>query len=1844
MPDFSSAQAQLIKSIQARKDALAVEAQATAKLKATQAAQTSLSRSASTTNTTAANERTRLAAQNSIATAELNAARDKSQSAAAEVLAASAAFAEFSDPRRNLGRLSDDAPFALFPVRLETRFMTVGSGPIAKQQLWVRIFPDDCSIDTFEADLSTTELMNAKLYWQAIWRAGGVEADERAAWSSLVSAHGSGRAGYIVDTYQPLNLSDKPVKANASDEILAIPTQTPLISNQATAISVYWKAIWLAGGDLAGGQAAGAALTASVGSALATQLVTGYVPYNLADTPVAPLTKASIAVSVAFVIFPEDPPTRQATWTQAPVVAQFPERFVVLGYNNGAQTLEAIGNLITSPLYVGPNPSADPTVDPTSAIHPAGADLFIPNELNWMMDFNAAVAAGMGIIIDLTAEQARLGFDRVLVLGVQMSTTSATGKTGLETLLHHHAVGRSGLTLVPQGTPTHNTSGTSSGYTVVDDADESFDDRMNSPLFTPSANTLDMRDGQWLGLLLGIDPTLFQTIHGAGGSDQLQARAMQRALWPATMGYWMDKLLTPVFDDTAVTNTRTFFTEYVSGRGPLPAIRIGRQPYGILPTTAFSRIKWLDPQPAGQLGSFGKYLSALYPVLQAVGRDWATMSANCSHLGGATDDAQQQLLDIVGLHPASVEFYSRYAESLSQLFNTINLGGRGPQFFQAISALVQSDVSAVLLASLGYKGGVPPDILSHYFMRDAQKITQVIDDRPLSETAPIRAYTDDQRNYIQWLIDAANTSLDAVREEQGFTNNASPQTLLYLYLRHALLLAHYDTCCNLNLTAGAMTAAQLAALKAEPPFVHVAENPAPSESRFALLYKAEPTITGSPSQLVTDYITQNLHTLPAAGSLADQLEALGRLAEAPTAQLERAFVEHIDLCSYRLDAWLLGLVNYQLREMRGTRDKSRDGIYLGAYSWLEDLRPSQVQLQAAQLPADINGNFAGGTPLLQDPTNGGYIHAPSMVHARTAAILRAGYLANATPANPDTMAVNLSSSRVRNALSLLEGIRNGQPLGALLGYQFERGLHDAYSLVEVDKFIYPLRKAFPLVADSLESTKTPANVPIQAIEASNVFDGRKMLAQINSSGIKTYPFGLTTLPAATANELTALNAQTGILLDACDAISDLALAEGVHQAGQGNFDRIAATLNAYTTGNFPPEPQIVKTPPDGIGLTHRVALHLQSGLTPGPTATPRAQAQPALDLWVGSMLPPFSQIGCGVDWADPAGNPVHLDVTCDNLLIGPLDLIGLLNPNQSKAMTEMDDRIIRYVMATSNPRPDANLRIAYMTAPAGKFSIFEVGALARSIAGLLRAARPLKASDVTLSQAATLDTDADVFIDLTRLSTPKATLDTLSGDMGAFLAALAPQLADPVANRTSLINGIDTAIDTLVGLLERCARFGLPASGWGFAYGWRHDAVTDLFALVTDLITRWQAKLANFDAMIAAYDALPAPTTDDVRFAALRAAELVISTQLAPLPATPALLRSLLTAKRTTFDTRRGQFASLLTSPGTQFSGFFNAVNALLPVSDFDVAAFDTTPLGDRAVNFSQSISVNITGHKADIDKCSGNVQAQLVAHDAAATAALQAAALQAGGKSLFGDDFVLIPEFRITPAQGAEWANALSASTGGMLLSYLTTTQQMDFPVQEWLCAAARVRPGLHAWETTVALCGALGGTEPQMTPIQFPYEPNAPWLAMQFPPAYQVNSDRLLYTACYTTPFNSAIRQCGLLLDDWSEIIPAATHTTGLTFNFKRPDNEAPQAILMVTPATNSGQWVWADLVGALNETLDLAKKRAVEPSQLDSTPYAPLLPATVMAATLYGITISTCLSAANGVMNNTEKTKHG
>jgi hypothetical protein len=138
--------------------------------------------------------------------------------------------------------------------------------------------------------------------------------------------------------------------------------------------------------------------------------------------------------------------------------------------------------------------------------------------------------------------------------------------------------------------------------------------------------------------------------------------------------------------------------------------------------------------------------------------------------------------------------------------------------------------------------------------------------------------------------------------------------------------------------------------------------------------------------------------------------------------------------------------------------------------------------------------------------------------------------------------------------------------------------------------------------------------------------------------------------------------------------------------------------------------------------------------------------------------------------------------------------------------------------------------------------------------------------------------------------------------------------------------------------------------------------------------------------------------------------------------------------------------------------------------------------------------------------------------------------------------------------------------------------------------------------------------------------------WAMTYDPSPRSLPGDRLLYTAHYGVLFDPGAPQCGLLIDEWTEVIPATTATTAIAAHYDRPGTQPPQTLLLVAPPVHTGAWQWEDLVTAVSETLDLTRIRAVEPGHIDSTPYAQLLPATVLTSAAQAITVTTDLSVNN------------
>lgn len=1739
--------------------------------------------------------------------------------------------------------LSDDFPVLLGPVRLETRFTPT--------ELLVRVFPDEWAIDTSEPLPSDAEFSALSAYWTALWRAGGSAVAEQAAWHEFTGRVAAGRATWLAGKYPPANPADKPANVPAQTAVLVIVSPAALPANDRQPTITYWTAVWRAHGDRLELRAADTALLAAVGATRA-KTIRARVPSGVD----AAARISYDGVVVAFLVLPRPAATAPDSWTKPATAQLLPDRFVVFGYRDGQQVLTATGAAVSGNLKVSPDPGA---TDQLKVDETTGA-LHVPPDLLWLTDFDEAVRQGMGLRIPLD-DHTRGGLHRLVVLGLREQKTADQSAADLTALITRQLQSPAGYSLLPQGTPTNNTEQRTAGQGARAEAEAGLRAASGFHGSAAPGDWTAKSDGQWFAELLGLDPAVLTGMPNADGTDQRDTRAANTALWPVTWGNFLQTTLQPILSPAVVAQTREFFLRHVSGRGPLPAVKIGRQPYGILPTTAFSRLAWPDPAAPRR---------TLYNLLREAQKDWTTASAKVAHLENGSDDPHQRLLDILALHPTSAEYYQRYAQSVEDLYNRENLGAAGPTVLQALNEqLRMPQPIRALLARFGYTVQDPqhpdPDLIRRLFVGTQYPLLgPLVDDRPLSETDPVRGYTPapDSRNYLRWLAEYARTDLEKVRLEDGFADGRPPAAILYLLLRHAVLLGWEDAGRRLAVAAG-----RPATSLADPLFIHVRTQrdgetqPPASESRFRQLYAPDAAITGStdPDRLVHQFIPGVLGTDTATALLDEQTKAIGLLADLPTARLERVLAEHLDTATYRLDAWLLALANERLSELRYGPDGSaapRRGLHIGAYGWLENVVPQPDQ-HLTQVP--LTGKLAqvfGTTSIPHDPKNGGYIHAPSPAHARTAAVLRAGYLANGSPANADSFAVNLSSERVRVALSLLDGLRQGQSLSALLGYRFERGLHEDHSGVELDKFLPALRGAFPLRAGKLSEVTPGPDDSIDVVEARNVVDGLELVRRATRPpAAPEYPFGADHMPDANPDERREMNKEVQRLLDIHDALADLAVAEGTHQALLGNTERAAATLDAYAKEGFPPEPAVVQTPRSGITLTHRLGLQLTSGLSPDHGSGlfsgngPRAMAEPAVNAWLPVLLPRQQDVAVLVTWTDPVGGQARSRVvTQSDLGLQPIDLLWALRPAGEAAMTDLDDRIIGVVVDRDQPRPDAVLTIRYTQRVDGKITFFELSPLVDALRSLLTTARPLRPSDlVAAAGAATVDRSADAAVSLPRVrpAAVRKALDDLRGDVIDYLAALQPLYPpDPaLPHRDDVLHGIDSFLVTYAELIATAGGFGMVRSGWGEVTGWRRGLFGEVLAAVAGAADRMSGSLAQADVLITRYDALPAATPDADRFTLLEQAERLLTTKpTSPRPARPSQLRTTVTTRRTAFNNRLQALKREARTTKTTLSGLLAEVGPLLPIGDFDPIGLDLTPFGDRIVTYGRDLLARAKALKSDADERIKVADAALAAYDKAVTGPDQVLAATDALKALLGQDVLAVPEFTPSDQLVADWKKARDDSA--RLTKHLVDDFDRDFPVDDWVHGMARVREKPRLWEKAVVLGDALRGPggllsnvigwqEPALTPVQLPYRADDHWLAMEFKAGTTIVEDRLLFTAHYAAePLLGTPQRCGLLLDEWTEVIPAERETTGIAVNIDRPDSEPPQALLLVVPPVKGQTWKWDDLVTAVNETLDLAKIRAVEPEHLDDTAYAQLLPATVMSATRQPITISTDLAISN------------
>lgn len=1601
---------------------------------------------------------------------------------------------------QDLSVWNDNIPCLLLPVKLETRFVKIkhvsrtgssqnfdGSTEVGlnskadRKELWIRIYPDDVFIKTHEPDLTDDEIVSGQQFWISVWEDGNDLEEKKGAWRALVDGYGPERSAWIIRQTKPLNLE-------TDGSLLAEPT------------------------------------------------------------------------------FPTLTP-KEASWTQAAYTDLLPDRFVARLYR-GDSFRQILGSPIPENLTVGP-PPMDENSD---AFDDYREGLIIPEEIAWLTDFEEAEKKGMAIRVPLLGAEISEGFDKLLVLGAKASKTESETQLLVEAMIDDHHF-TTGLGILKQGTPTNNTQEAKSGWVSYEkDGAESFDIEVGGPLIGADAtNPTDgnTTDGEALANALGINHEKLHHIRNADGIDMAEAKAMNKALWPSTMGYYLDNMLAPLVSDQDMDEVRQFYEDNVMARGHLPAFRVDNQPYGMLLTSDWDR--WDFTASENQQMSAKLFRN----VLKHLDTIWEELSDKLQHVG--SDDPSQKILsELLSMHASSVSLYQRFSLS-NTFFAALSM-------YQQVQQMAESGTRAdgfeTWFKQAGFNLATNPKLFDLVYLDGTRPLEGPIADEGIaSEINAVNNLTNASINYIEWLEERLTSAngIEGIRVENFGSAGSpatmpSPRAMLYLMLRHSILLEYLNTAIvvanngsrpsrenlvanelvNTNSTTGisairanilntvthaeAVSQRALGATNAQvladanTLFTARANNfqQAPN-TRFNLLQDTSAT-TGTLT--VGDYIQDQLVNNPngtVAQRMASIREALGVLKHSPTARLERCFMEHLDTMSFRLDAWMQGLAYERLQKQRA---QNPNGLYLGAFGWLEGVKPKgswgigvkEVNpgdaVDGGAEAADGTVTYTGFTYLGSDPetrleidtmtgavipapviddNNQGFIHAPSIQHATTAAILRNGFLTyKDTGGNSDVLAVDLSSERVRKALFYIDGLNNGQELGALLGYQFERKIREEAGQItaaRVNEIILIGREKYSLVAGNIVGI---VNTDIKDQEANNVLNGLALMQEYKSAANKPSFLGIFTEDADEKSDLTLII--EGLINDV-DAIADLLTAESVYQLSQGNLDRAGATLRGLSgESTYIQEPEIIRTPRRGEPISHKVAVVLPQAPNswPGPE-TPRAVAEPRLNAWLTEMLPQPEHICIHAQYEEE-GNPdlqsIKLDIS--TLEIQPIDLLFLIRDHTEKdSASDLGRQIAYYLYEHHQAREDQEI-IFDLASREGfdstDFSIFELSALIDPLRKLVGGTRFLEP------------------------------LDTILPSDGLALNA--------VYNHLELQDRLEAVLN------------GQNSQGV-------HSLQGQHLAQVLDDLQTAVANAQDLDADLIG--------TTDTGGTIIGEADL-------------ATLRNVL---------KQASSLGVSGSMPESARGTDTGIWARL----IEQGEFATTVLLKRQTDATTLLTNLPSDEQKKIES------------------------LVEVAKLLLGNDFRVFPSFNAqNPAeidQGLSMQTQFLAHAGTMAL-------------HEWIQGVTKVSTDVARWDMAIGMAEYTSSfdTSERLKILQLPLNDNGDdsWLGVGLPENYTIPPEVLSIVAQLPENFQTSLPVSGFVIDEWTEMIPDPVVASALTMHYDQPNTTPPQTLLLAVTPKETGSWEWDDLMGVLDATLGMAKKRAVDPQLLKTNPLIQMLPAII------------------------------
>ena len=997
----------------------------------------------------------------------------------------------------------------------------------------------------------------------------------------------------------------------------------------------------------------------------------------------------------------------------------------------------------------------------------------------WLKDFNLAIKAGMGIKIKINPSDTK--FEKIIVSGFRYDENPVVPANGLVELFSNHQYTQ-GFSFLNYGTPTNNTENSKSGHSAKDEFEiaDSFEyavegfqldkDDVNSRI----QNIHYQTNGKFLGKSLGFETDLLKHVQFADKKSPRLNELVQKASWFALGAQPLFMLLGNQLSSETHVSIWHHYSKYVKARGLYSALKIGNQPYGILPVMNLSNLFLPENNDIRKSEKLEDKMLVLFAQLM---KRWLLMAKDqtlVSRLQGG--DTPEEIMKILSMQECSGKWQIRSLE-----YKT---------FKRKLFEFVQNHPAISSLTSLQEMRGdfetVQQNItsLAGLFDLNEKDFSKQIDQ---FLRAPLLSFNDGNTNLVGFengtsvltdhegkkltTNDNNNDNFSFAEEDltnfqdfiSAIKNQKENELVQYkgdLSLFTDLFVRSYINACQLyfreivfepeiaNEASGGQGFKISAIEKAVGSVVEKGESiitilgtnsksitikaPFDGTIKKISVKESENVVPGKPlftlkNETKFDEIKASFINL--GQEIINSIQAIPNIKDQKEAQIN-AIGEAIDLNSYRLDAWISSLAARKIEEIRNNPDHEK-GIYFGTYGWIEDLEKDTTPVNPESL-----------TDIYREA--GGIIHTPGVAQTIASSVFKNSFLSHNDEEQSNPFTVNLTSDRIQKGRFLLEGMRQGQQLEALLGYQLERHLHEN----NLHEEIYTLREKFPLYENVTGDSTGFVNL--------SVIDGLKAI-----KNKETLPAEINTLVKE------QVKSQIEKLEDTMDASLDTLFYEAGYQVTQGNLTQAAAAIDATKGEIASPVIESLKTKTPGTGIKHKLVMVFQPNTEQFAIENTRAFAEPNLEKWLKENIGPMDKIVCLVEFRNIQDNSLvnSAEITLADLNISYLDLLYLSEDPVSDGAGELELRIRNAGQElVENLSENTKYVITDASSANGK-SLNQALEVARTAKVLLGKCRYLKSDDLTMeSETIQYDRKSLDEIKSNRLLVLKERLKELAGD------------------------------------------------------------------------------------------------------------------------------------------------------------------------------------------------------------------------------------------------------------------------------------------------------------------------------------------------------------------------------------------------------------------------------------------------------------------------------------------------